>query len=483
MACPALIDRRPGRNRVTSIVTKNSSNATLHSRTYTFNLASEVTQIVEGAVTTDYTYDDAGQLETEVKSTGYSAAYSYDGNGNRLTRTVNGVTENYSYDAGDKLTAIVGGADPRTFTYDGAGRTTGIVRSSGTTSFTYDYESRVTSITKPGMTTNSMTYNGLDTRVGMTDSTGSRTFKRAGIGVTSPVLSDGSASFTPSGENRAGVKTAYHGGLKSFDTQTNSAQAVVGQRLTDAFGNQISSSGVWKGRFAYGGPYGYQEDPDTGLRLLGHRYYDSSTGRFLTRDPIKDGQNWYAYCDNNPVTYVDANGLVPRPISTSELQQLALAIALLIITGKYAEAAQLWALAKSGQIWVEDDTRYLDENSPGFTSNGFSSNGMKSGTTYIVLAAYLFGSDQLYDLAATILHELVHVMQIANGRFDTSQRRSLEDEAYRVEVDWLSRLTFGGKARSEVLEKSRRFWKEHGTIGGGSYTLGLEQANFTEVSY
>ena len=309
MAAPSLIDRHPGRNRVTSIVTKNSSNATLHSRTYTFNLASEVTRIVEGTVTTEYTYDDAGQLETEVKSTGYSAAYSYDANGNRLTRTVNGVTENYSYDAGDKLTAIVGGADPRTFTYDGAGRTTGIVRSSGTTSFTYDYESRVTSITKPGMTTNSMAYNGLDTRVGMTDSSGARTFKRAGIGVTSPVLSDGSASFTPSGEWRGGVKTAYHGGLKSFDTQTNSAQAVVGQRLTDAFGNQISGSGVWKGRFAYGGPYGYQEDPDTGLRLLGHRYYDSSTGRFLTRDPIKDGRNWYVYCDSNPLTGVDANGL------------------------------------------------------------------------------------------------------------------------------------------------------------------------------
>jgi RHS repeat-associated protein len=127
--------------------------------------------------------------------------------------------------------------------------------------------------------------------------------------VTSPVLSDGSASFTPSGENRAGVKTAYHGGLKSFDTQTNAAQSIVGQSLTDAFGNQISSAGVWKGRFAYGGPYGYQEDPDTGLRLLGHRYYDSSTGRFLTRDPIKDGWNWYVYCDSNPVILVDPNGL------------------------------------------------------------------------------------------------------------------------------------------------------------------------------
>jgi len=74
-----------------------------------------------------------------------------------------------------------------------------------------------------------MTYNGLDTRVEMMESTGSRTFRRAGIGVTSPVLNDGSASFTPSGENRAGVKTAYHGGLKSFDTQTNAAQSVQGR--------------------------------------------------------------------------------------------------------------------------------------------------------------------------------------------------------------------------------------------------------------
>jgi hypothetical protein len=45
------------------------------------------------------------------------------------------------------------------------------------------------------------------------------------------------------------------------------------------------------------------------LQLLGHRYYDSSTGRFLTRDPIKDGRNWYTYCDNDPVNGTDPSGL------------------------------------------------------------------------------------------------------------------------------------------------------------------------------
>lgn len=51
-------------------------------------------------------------------------------------------------------------------------------------------------------------------------------------------------------------------------------------------------------------------DADSGLKLLGHRYYDSSTGRFLTRDPIKDGRNWYSYCENSPVASIDPLGLL-----------------------------------------------------------------------------------------------------------------------------------------------------------------------------
>jgi hypothetical protein len=47
----------------------------------------------------------------------------------------------------------------------------------------------------------------------------------------------------------------------------------------------------------------------SGFRTSSHRYYDPSTGRFLTRDPIKDGRNWYGYCENNPVSYIDPTGL------------------------------------------------------------------------------------------------------------------------------------------------------------------------------
>lgn len=43
--------------------------------------------------------------------------------------------------------------------------------------------------------------------------------------------------------------------------------------------------------------------------LLGHRYYDPTIGRFLSRDPAGAGENWYAYCDNDPINGSDPLGL------------------------------------------------------------------------------------------------------------------------------------------------------------------------------
>lgn len=125
------------------------------------------------------------------------------------------------------------------------------------------------------------------------------------------MLGDGAAAFTPGISERRGSTTTYaHHGLKNMEAQSQSGQTLTGTRQYDAFGNVTSGSG-WQGPFGYAGGFGYQEDV-TGLRLLGHRYYDSSTGRFLTRDPIKDGRNWYAYGagETNPVTMADPTGLI-----------------------------------------------------------------------------------------------------------------------------------------------------------------------------
>ncbi|MFY9235309.1 MAG: RHS repeat-associated core domain-containing protein, partial [Fimbriimonadaceae bacterium] len=104
--------------------------------------------------------------------------------------------------------------------------------------------------------------------------------------------------------------TKYNNGdfLGSFTRQTDSNQATSGTRSYDAFGLPTGTTQSPTGPFGFAGGWGYQEDGDYGVKLLGHRYYDGSTGRFLTRDPIQDGRNWYAYCESNPLRFIDPNG-------------------------------------------------------------------------------------------------------------------------------------------------------------------------------
>ena len=53
-------------------------------------------------------------------------------------------------------------------------------------------------------------------------------------------------------------------------------------------------------------------DAATGLHYNRHRYYDPQSGRYLTPDPLgmPDGPNSYVYVENNPLRYVDPEGLV-----------------------------------------------------------------------------------------------------------------------------------------------------------------------------
>ena len=74
------------------------------------------------------------------------------------------------------------------------------------------------------------------------------------------------------------------------------------------FGTLFAQSGFGS-VFKFGGGNGCQTEADTGLVLMGHRYYDARIGRFITQDPAGDGDNWYAYADNSPTNAVDPLGL------------------------------------------------------------------------------------------------------------------------------------------------------------------------------
>ena len=78
--------------------------------------------------------------------------------------------------------------------------------------------------------------------------------------------------------------------------------------------------------FGFGGQHGYYTDPETGLSLLTHRYYDAGAGRFVTRDPIgyTGGINLYGFAGNNPVNESDPSGFDPGDPGEGELSMRSL---------------------------------------------------------------------------------------------------------------------------------------------------------------
>jgi RHS repeat-associated protein len=99
--------------------------------------------------------------------------------------------------------------------------------------------------------------------------------------------------------------------LGSVRLVVDATTGVVAQRLDyDEFGNVTSNTNAGFQPFGFaGGLY----DADTGLVRFGARDYDPEVGRWTAKDPIlfEGGDtNLYAYCGNDPVNYVDTDGML-----------------------------------------------------------------------------------------------------------------------------------------------------------------------------
>ena len=170
-------------------------------------------------------------------------------------------------------------------------------------------------------------YNGRNQLIGMKsdkteaiykyDPTGRRESKTVN-GKTTTHRWDGSNIVSEEGEN----PTVYYMGINLIGQKDNTGISyyqynahgdITGLENTktkmltryeyDAFGGSKAVPGTVYG---YNGQY---TDRETGLIYLRNRYYDPETGRFTQEDPVMDGLNWYAYCGNNPVNFVDPMGL------------------------------------------------------------------------------------------------------------------------------------------------------------------------------
>ncbi len=87
---------------------------------------------------------------------------------------------------------------------------------------------------------------------------------------------------------------------------------VVASYTYDAFGRTIAQSGAMADVFPFRFSTKYY-DAEANLYYYGYRFYSPELGRWLNRDPIEEdgGDNLYAFCGNNGMSYIDARGKNP----------------------------------------------------------------------------------------------------------------------------------------------------------------------------
>jgi RHS repeat-associated protein len=135
--------------------------------------------------------------------------------------------------------------------------------------------------------------------------------------------SDGVAGFLAGGTRYYYQKNAQGDVIAILTCDGSGNNSVVATYVYDAFGNHkvYDTNGnenfdeYFIGNINPIRYRSYYYDIETGLYYLQARYYDPEIGRFISPDSTKylepttiGGLNLYAYCNNNPIMYVDPSG-------------------------------------------------------------------------------------------------------------------------------------------------------------------------------
>ena len=257
---------------------------------------------------TNYEYNRNNELVKEEKITGVDPVsttwYTYDARGNVLSSTADeysnaeaGVAEGitgavlgesetsetamYGYDVFGRMEQIVKGEQQIRYGYNADGQRT-LKDADGTVSwYVWDGENIATEL-----------------EIGR-----EAVYYQRGIGLIAAESGNGSEYYLKNG----------HGDVTGvYSTQTNSLKKSYAY---DPFGSIVNPENINEilpedpndtNPYRYAGEY---YDRETGNYYLRARYYAPSYGRFTQIDPIRDGTNWYIYCDNDPVNRVDPSGL------------------------------------------------------------------------------------------------------------------------------------------------------------------------------
>ena len=135
--------------------------------------------------------------------------------------------------------------------------------------------------------------------------------------------------------------------------------------FTTTYSNGGASTSAIYNPFRY---RSYYYDTELGLYYLNSRYYDSNTGRFINADGVLNdtllGYNLFAYCVNNPVNYVDSDGDMPKWLAATLAVAAGVVVAAAIVTALPAAACAIGfsaglALGTSSVISVATGIAYV----------------------------------------------------------------------------------------------------------------------------
>ncbi|MGH2458094.1 MAG: RHS repeat-associated core domain-containing protein, partial [Chloroflexota bacterium] len=233
-----------------------------------------------------------------------TTTYTYDPVGNRLTKNATG----YTYDRADRI--LTAGSTSDTVNANGN------LTNRGTDTFAYDQANRLTGATVSGVTSTN-TYDGDGKRASQTVGSTTTSYPYDVNGSLPNVLTDGTFKYiyglglAYAVDSSGNVQVYHTDGLGSVRAITDGSGNLIQTDETDEFGIPTSPQGTSPQPFGYTG----QQADGNGLVYLRARYYDPTSGRFLSQDPLRgafaDPQtlNPYAYAGNNPPTLADPTGL------------------------------------------------------------------------------------------------------------------------------------------------------------------------------
>jgi RHS repeat-associated protein len=298
------------------LVNYNPTDAIISRFDYTYDISGRRTSMTTLNGTFYYTYDLLGQLISVIYPDNHVVEYVYDAVGNRIKVIDNGTSTIYSTNEMNQYTNVGG----ITYTYDNDGNMISKTEAGVTTTYTYDFENHLIGVTTP---TDGWTYS--------YDAFGNR-IKSNHNGIITGYIIDpiGFGNLATECDVNGTIIARYDYGLGlleridplgtlayynfeatgSTTELTDSSGAVLNSYSYDPFGVHIKATETLPNNFEYIGEFGVLNEAE-GLQFMRTRFYDPMLGRFLSKDLISttEERNPYTYVGNLPTMYIDPSGL------------------------------------------------------------------------------------------------------------------------------------------------------------------------------